>query len=64
MDGHIPPMLPKGVPKEANDVCKIDLERCLGRFWSVGENATAEDMFKRLAFSYPDCGDCCEHDLT
>ncbi len=39
--------------------CLLDLERCFGAFWTRGESASSEDMFKRLTFQYPECGDCC-----
>jgi len=59
MDGHIPPLVPNGSPSSVNDRCTFGLERCFGRFWSAGENVTSNDMFKRLAFANPACGDCC-----
>ena len=64
MDGHIPPLVPNGSPQSVNDKCTFGLERCFGRFWSAGENVTSDDMFKRLAFSNPACGDCRRSDRS
>lgn len=59
MDGHMPPILRPSQSPSTNDRCTFDLERCLGSFWSRQEDVTADDMFKRLAFANPSCGDCC-----
>lgn len=58
MDGHVPPTIAPGMPADQNDRCTFDLDRCLGPFWTRRENVTADDMFKRLAFANPACGDC------
>lgn len=60
MDGHLPPIPKPGQSRRVNDRCTFDLERCLGSFWSRRENVSADDMFKRLAFANPSCGDCCK----
>lgn len=43
---------------EQNNRCILDLERCFGPFWTRRENVTSADMFKRLTFHHPECGDC------
>lgn len=58
MDGHIPPLLKKGQSDSVNGKCTFDLERCFGRFWSATDDVPSDEMFKRLAFSFPACGDC------
>jgi 3-O-alpha-D-mannopyranosyl-alpha-D-mannopyranose xylosylphosphotransferase len=40
--------------------CLLDLERCFGSFWTRSESVPSSEMFTRLAFQYPDCGDCRE----
>jgi 3-O-alpha-D-mannopyranosyl-alpha-D-mannopyranose xylosylphosphotransferase len=60
MDGHMPPILRPSQSPSTNDRCTFDLERCLGSFWSRQEDVSADDMFKRLAFANPSCGDCCK----
>lgn len=60
MDGHLPPVLRPGISPSINDKCVIDLDRCYGPFWSRNDNTSSADMFTRLAFQYPDCGDCSE----
>jgi 3-O-alpha-D-mannopyranosyl-alpha-D-mannopyranose xylosylphosphotransferase len=60
MDGHMPPILKPSQSAATNDKCTFDLERCLGSFWSRHETVSADDMFKRLAFANPSCGDCCK----
>ncbi|WVR04824.1 hypothetical protein IAU60_001836 [Kwoniella sp. DSM 27419] len=34
------------------------LDRCFGSFWTREETVSSADMFKRLTFQYPECGDC------
>nr|XP_018999326.1 uncharacterized protein I203_08102 [Kwoniella mangroviensis CBS 8507]OCF62787.1 hypothetical protein I203_08102 [Kwoniella mangroviensis CBS 8507] len=58
MDGHMPPILKAGTDPSANDKCVLDLDRCFGSFWSREEDVPSGDMFKRLTFQYPECGDC------
>ncbi|WWD07409.1 3-O-alpha-D-mannopyranosyl-alpha-D-mannopyranose xylosylphosphotransferase [Kwoniella europaea PYCC6329] len=58
MDGHMPPILKAGTDPSANDKCVLDLDRCFGSFWSREEDVPSADMFKRLTFQYPECGDC------
>lgn len=60
MDGHMPPIPKPSQSSASNDQCTFDLERCLGPFWSRQETVSADDMFKRLAFANPSCGDCCK----
>lgn len=57
MDGHIPSLPRPGTPP-SNDKCILDLERCFGGFWTRNDNVTSADMFTRLTFQYPECGDC------
>lgn len=59
MDGHLPPLLEVEDP-EANDVCVLDLDTCFGTFWTESVSVPADEMFKRLTFEKPQCGDCCE----
>lgn len=61
MDGHLPPIPKPSQARTANDRCTFDLERCLGSFWSRHDNVSADDMFKRLAFANPSCGDCSKY---
>ncbi|WWC86667.1 uncharacterized protein L201_001544 [Kwoniella dendrophila CBS 6074] len=42
-DGHMPPILKPGMDPETND---------------KEEDVPSADMFKRLTFQYPECGDC------
>ena len=72
MDGHMPPTLKPSANPLANDKyvkyyfctpltlrrCLLDLDRCFGSFWTRRENMASDDMFKRLTFQYPECGDC------
>lgn len=58
MDGHMPPIPKPSQTAGSNDQCTFDLERCLGSFWSRQETVSADDMFKRLTFANPSCGDC------
>ncbi|OCF33813.1 hypothetical protein I316_04525 [Kwoniella heveanensis BCC8398] len=58
MDGHMPPILKPGTDASANDKCLLDLDRCFGSFWTREEDVPSADMFKRLTFQYPECGDC------
>jgi 3-O-alpha-D-mannopyranosyl-alpha-D-mannopyranose xylosylphosphotransferase len=60
MDGHMPPIVKPGFPSNKGDKCVLDLERCFGSFWTKESNMTAADMFTRLSFQNPECGDCCE----
>ena len=60
MDGHMPDILKPGVPASAKDKCMIDLDRCFGAFWSRSSEMPSVDMFTRLTFLYPECGDCSE----
>ncbi|GMK56901.1 hypothetical protein CspeluHIS016_0307410 [Cutaneotrichosporon spelunceum] len=57
LDGHLPPLLEPGRASTSNDKCNLDLGRCFGPFWA-GEDTPAQDVFKRLAFEDPACGDC------
>ncbi len=49
--------------------CTLNLDQCLGPWWrqshdrfrSGGAEIDSVDMFKRLAFEMPECGDCCEY---
>jgi hypothetical protein len=56
----MPPLLRPGTSPSVNNKCLLDLDRCFGSFWSRAENTTSADMFTRLTFQYPDCGDCSE----
>ncbi|ODN79461.1 3-O-alpha-D-mannopyranosyl-alpha-D-mannopyranose xylosylphosphotransferase [Cryptococcus amylolentus CBS 6039] len=58
MDGPMPHLLKGGKDPETNNKCMLDLNRCFGSFWSRGEHVASDDMFKRLTFQYPECGDC------
>lgn len=58
MDGHMPRVIQPNHPSDTNERCIFDLERCLGPFYTRNENTTADEMFKRLAFAEPACGDC------
>ncbi|WWC68199.1 uncharacterized protein I206_102122 [Kwoniella pini CBS 10737] len=58
MDGHMPPILKSGMDPLTNDKCFLDLDRCFGSFWTREEDVPSADMFKRLTFQYPECGDC------
>ena len=71
MDGHMPEIMKPDGDQSSNDRylplrrpmligtrCIIDLARCFGPFWSRNENMPASEMFTRLAFQYPDCGNC------
>ncbi|WWC59711.1 uncharacterized protein I303_102273 [Kwoniella dejecticola CBS 10117] len=58
MDGHMPPILKSGMDPTTNDKCVLDLDRCFGSFWTREEDVSSADMFKRLTFQYPECGDC------
>ena len=60
MDGHLPPILTPG-KDETNDVCILDLDECFGSFWSDNESVPATEIFTRLAFKKPKCGDCSEY---
>lgn len=57
MDGHMPPIARPGTPP-TGEKCVLDLDRCFGSFWTRGANMTSDDMFTRLTFQYPECGDC------
>ena len=54
----MPPLLRPGTSPSKNEKCLIDLDRCFGSFWSRSSDIASSDMFTRLAFQYPDCGDC------
>ncbi|ORY21754.1 hypothetical protein BCR39DRAFT_553054 [Naematelia encephala] len=58
LDGHMPPIPKPGQDPSVHNTCILDLDRCFGTFWSRLEDFSAPDMFKRLAFQYPECGDC------
>ncbi|WVQ79814.1 3-O-alpha-D-mannopyranosyl-alpha-D-mannopyranose xylosylphosphotransferase [Cryptococcus sp. DSM 104549] len=58
MDGHMPPILKNGQDPAQNNKCLLDLNRCFGTFWSRNEDVSSADMFKRITFQYPECGDC------
>lgn len=52
-DGPPPPF---GATRQA---CSINFRNCFGNFWSQSRpKASAEDIFKRIAFELPFCGDC------
>lgn len=52
-DGPPPPF---GATRQA---CSINFRKCFGSFWSQSRpKASAEDIFKRIAFELPFCGDC------
>ncbi|EIW71073.1 hypothetical protein TREMEDRAFT_67553 [Tremella mesenterica DSM 1558] len=57
MDGHMD-SIPKPGYNVDPDKCTIDLDRCFGPFWTRAEDVDSADMFKRLTFQYPECGDC------
>lgn len=40
--------------------CTLDLDHCFGVFWTKGEPAAASEVFKRVTFERPECGDCRE----
>lgn len=61
LDGHMPPLLQQHVDPASNDKCTLDLDRCFGSFWTQEKNVSSSDMFKRLAFQNPRCGDCCAY---
>lgn len=45
--------------------CTLDLGRCLTQNFPVaGTNTSWEDVFKQMAYSDPQCGDCLIHHLT
>ncbi len=47
-------------PGETADQCFFSLKKCLPAdfFTTDSKQFLAEDMFARLAFAYPECGDC------
>lgn len=63
LDGHLP--APSGQGSTTEQGCRIDLNQCFSQAFLTGqEDVSASDMFKRLAFAEPDCGDCRESLLT
>jgi 3-O-alpha-D-mannopyranosyl-alpha-D-mannopyranose xylosylphosphotransferase len=59
MDGHIPRILKPGSNENLNDWCNLDLQHCFGPFWDQTDaSIPADEMFKRLTFQHPECGDC------
>ena len=58
IDGHLPPILRPGQSFLDNTRCFIDLAKCFGEFWSEDRDVPAVEMFERLAFVTPECGDC------
>lgn len=38
--------------------CKLDMHVCFSDFWTAGLTSSANDIFKRIAFEHPECGDC------
>lgn len=56
MDGHLePPRYTTYKPKS----CSIDMDRCFGpSFADPSAVEPADELFKRLAFERPECGDC------
>ncbi|KLT42836.1 hypothetical protein CC85DRAFT_285184 [Cutaneotrichosporon oleaginosum] len=58
LDGHMPPIVEPGREPSSNDKCNLDLNKCFGSFWSEKTDIPAADMFKRLTFEEPQCGDC------
>ncbi|KAI5478002.1 hypothetical protein MNV49_005694 [Pseudohyphozyma bogoriensis] len=44
---------------ERPTVCTINVETCFGAGWLEGEGkSSVEEVFKRVAFEKPECGDC------
>lgn len=56
MDGHLePPRYTTYTPKS----CSIDMDRCFGpAFADPSVKLSAGDLFKRISFELPECGDC------
>jgi hypothetical protein len=41
--------------------CTLDLDHCFGSFGQNAETSYAHDVFKRITFERPECGDCREY---
>jgi 3-O-alpha-D-mannopyranosyl-alpha-D-mannopyranose xylosylphosphotransferase len=59
MDGHLPYLQQHG-RNVSDSPCVLDLDSCFGSFWTSSDTVSAADMFKRLTFEKPQCGDCRE----